>query len=144
MTFWQYVGCLVLSAITLSEILCLVFILKRLPCRFAESQSKISILLCSQNQSLRRSILAVPPCTALVPIKNWRFWMSTCLVVCHWLHNEAHSTHFLSNAISPTIWFPVSLRECQSTAEDATRRRTFCLGYAWSQRWFVGLEPNHR
>jgi len=37
----------------------------------------MSILLCSQNQSLRRSILAVLPCTALVPIKNQRFWMST-------------------------------------------------------------------
>jgi len=53
----------------------LVFILKRLPYHFAESQSKMPILLCWQNQSLRRSILTVLPCTALVPIKNWRFWM---------------------------------------------------------------------
>jgi len=37
----------------------------------------MSILLCSQNQSLKRLILAVHPCTALVSIKNWRFWMST-------------------------------------------------------------------
>jgi len=41
----------------------------------------MSILLCLQIQSLRQSILAVLPCTALVPIKNWRFWMSTKLVL---------------------------------------------------------------